>query len=57
MPRKLLSSWWKANRPSAPLLFDEELEQTIERLGNQPTLGLVYQSHHCLAGATTAACE
>jgi hypothetical protein len=41
---KLLSSWWKANRPSAPWLFDEELEQPVERLKSQPTLGLVYQA-------------
>jgi plasmid stabilization system protein ParE len=41
---KVLSSWWKANRPSAPRLFDEELEQAVERLKSQPTLGLVYQA-------------
>lgn len=32
------------NRPSAPTLFDDELDAVIELLKNQPMLGAEYQT-------------
>jgi plasmid stabilization system protein ParE len=40
---KLVATWWRKNRPSAPTLFDDELDAMIEMLKNRPTLGVVYQ--------------
>ena len=41
-PRALLEAkrkktWWQTNRPSAPDLFDEEMQATIERIRSSPT--------------------
>ena len=34
-------SWWIDNRPSAPLLFRQELVQVVALLAEQPRIGLV----------------
>ena len=41
---KLVATWWRKYRPSAPTLFDEELDAVIEMLQNQPMLGAEYQT-------------
>lgn len=33
------SMWWRQNRPAAPRLFDEELDQALLRLSSNPGLG------------------
>ena len=40
---KLVAMWWRRNRPSAPTLFDDELNAVVEALKNQPALGAEYQ--------------
>jgi plasmid stabilization system protein ParE len=40
---KLVVTWWRKNRPSAPTLFRDELEAVIEMLRSQPMLGAEYQ--------------
>lgn len=40
---KLVATWWRKNRSSAPTLFDDELDAVIETLKNQPMLGAEYQ--------------
>ena len=39
---KLVLAWWRANRPVAPTLFEDELTQAIETLCEQPHAGTVY---------------
>ena len=34
-----ISRWWKANRPAAPLLFQQELSRALQRLVESPELG------------------
>jgi len=38
--------WWRANRPSSPDLFDEELAGTIDRVTQAPDEGAIYPSGH-----------
>jgi plasmid stabilization system protein ParE len=40
---KLVATWWRKNRPSAPTLFDDELDAVIEMLKSPPMLGAEYQ--------------
>lgn len=40
---RIVAKWWRENRPSAPTLFDEELDAAIEMLKNRPSIGAVYQ--------------
>ena len=40
---RVVAQWWRANRPAAPRLFDEELDALIERLKTKPDLGTEYQ--------------
>ncbi len=39
---RTIDTWWRANRPSAPNLFAEELTRTLEQLGATPLLGTPY---------------
>jgi hypothetical protein len=32
-----ISAWWRENRPSAPDLFDDEMEAVLERLAEVRT--------------------
>ena len=41
---RLVAAWWRKNRPSAPMLFDDELHDAIEALEAQPTIGSVYRT-------------
>jgi plasmid stabilization system protein ParE len=41
---KAVETWWRANRPSTPSLFADELSEAIQRLRQQPTLGSKYES-------------
>lgn len=36
-------AWWRANRPAAPDLFADELDQALTALGSSPGLGLRYE--------------
>jgi ParE toxin of type II toxin-antitoxin system, parDE len=36
------SSWWHANRPSSPLIFDDEFEHALELLLVSPSSGVPY---------------
>jgi plasmid stabilization system protein ParE len=36
------SNWWQENRPAAPLLFEQELEDALNRLLTMPNLGMRY---------------
>ena len=40
----IVAAWWRANRPAAPDLFLEELEEAKRRLTDQPHPGLVYET-------------
>jgi plasmid stabilization system protein ParE len=37
-----IGAWWRKNRPSAPALFADELEQALERLAFAPEIGPLY---------------
>jgi plasmid stabilization system protein ParE len=37
-----IAAWWRENRPSAPDLFDDEMEAVLERLADAPKTGLSY---------------
>jgi plasmid stabilization system protein ParE len=39
---KRLKSWWSANRLGAPDLFDEELDDALQRIIATPSLGIAY---------------
>ena len=39
---KRIKSWWNANRPAAPDLFDDELSAAIEQLAGTPTIETLY---------------
>ncbi len=39
----LVGAWWRANRPAAPKLFEQELADAKQRLSVQPNLGHVYE--------------
>jgi plasmid stabilization system protein ParE len=41
---KRIKTWWRKNRPAAPDLFDDELEEMIECLLSTPTLGIAYKA-------------
>jgi len=40
----LVASWWRANRPAAPDLFEQELHEAKQTLGAHPLLGPVYET-------------
>ena len=40
----IVAVWWRANRPAAPDLFLQELEEAKRRLTDQPHPGLVYET-------------
>lgn len=37
--------WWRANRPDARLLFDEELRAALEQIKAAPQAGSLYDAH------------
>ena len=37
-----IDAWWRENRPAAPNLFAEELEQALRALAETPALGVRY---------------
>lgn len=39
-----VASWWRANRPAAPDLFEQELHEAKQALGAHPLLGTVYKT-------------
>jgi hypothetical protein len=39
-----MAKWWRANRPLAPDLFEQELEAAKRRLEHQPELPQVYET-------------
>lgn len=39
--------WWKDNRPSAPRLFAEELESTLQLICESPGVGMSWPSARC----------
>jgi plasmid stabilization system protein ParE len=41
---RLVTTWWRANRPSAPDLLEQELGRATRQLAEKPDLGLVYQT-------------
>jgi plasmid stabilization system protein ParE len=41
---RLVATWWRSNRPSAPTVFDDELAVAIEMLRSQPMLGAEYET-------------
>ena len=36
---RVAASWWRANRPLAPLMFDDELERALVLIESQPQAG------------------
>jgi plasmid stabilization system protein ParE len=40
-----IQAWWVEHRPSAPVLFLDELAGAERRLRTKPTLGSVYRAH------------
>jgi plasmid stabilization system protein ParE len=38
----VVARWWAKNRRAAPTLFEDELRDMVERLKQQPTLGIEY---------------
>ena len=40
----LVAQWWRANRPAAPTLFEEELESATRRLEHLVVPGIVYST-------------
>jgi plasmid stabilization system protein ParE len=39
-----VATWWRANRPRTPDLFEEELEEAVMNLATQPDLGRPYET-------------
>jgi hypothetical protein len=39
-----MAKWWRANRPLAPDLFDDELRTAKRQLEQQPELPPVYET-------------
>jgi plasmid stabilization system protein ParE len=39
---KRLKTWWLANRPKAPDLFERELDAALERIATDPHVGVLY---------------
>ncbi len=39
---KRIDTWWRKNRPAAPELFADELEQALQALAATPALGVRY---------------
>ena len=40
---KSIAAWWRTNRDAAPTLFDDELDEAIDKIANQPLLGAVHE--------------
>lgn len=40
---KRIKTWWQANRPAAPDLFEQELDAALERIGSRPNAGTLYE--------------
>jgi plasmid stabilization system protein ParE len=40
---KRLKTWWLANRPKAPDLFERELDAALERIAAEPQVGVLYE--------------
>ncbi len=40
---KAIGAWWRKNRPKAPTLFEDELEEAIDEIGSQPLVGVVHE--------------
>jgi hypothetical protein len=40
---KRLKTWWLANRPKAPDLFERELDSALERIRTDPHVGMLYE--------------
>lgn len=41
-PAQSCAAWWRANRPAAPDLFDDELDYALDLLTNMPPLTQVW---------------
>jgi plasmid stabilization system protein ParE len=39
---KFITKWWRKNRPAAPFVFEDELEEAVEKLRIEPHLGTEY---------------
>ena len=39
-----IDAWWRANRPTSPDLFTDELAQALTRLEGTPNLGTTYEA-------------
>lgn len=37
-----IDAWWRANRPAAPELFSDELQDALSLLATAPTIGAPY---------------
>lgn len=37
-------AWWRANRPAAPGLFDDELAAALGQISQTPAVGTIYPS-------------
>ena len=37
-----IEEWWTTNRPRAPMLFTDELDEVVARLGEYPRVGTDY---------------
>jgi plasmid stabilization system protein ParE len=46
---KLIGAWWRKNRQAAPTLFDDELDDAIDRIARQPLIGAF---HEVIGGKT-----
>ena len=42
--------WWRANRPAAPSLCEDELESAVALLSEAPTIDMQYQRHPEILG-------
>jgi plasmid stabilization system protein ParE len=40
---KRLKTWWLANRPKAPDLFERELDVALEEIAADPQVGVLYE--------------
>ena len=40
---KRIKTWWRANRPASPALFEQELESVLRRTLSVPRSGVPYQ--------------
>lgn len=41
---KSVKRWWRANRPAAPTLFDDELAKAMALLAVTPRMGVIYRT-------------